>query len=380
MKTSKASVRTIALLFLSPLACPFVLAQEFGAPIPSFESSNQTNATAAEADSATSFRLSGVIVSQSRRSALVNSTVFREGDRVGGAEILAIVEGGVRILVGSREFTVRVGSTFVAAQFNSAARHLVQQGETLSQIAQRHLADGVTMNQMMIAMFRANPQAFGGNINVMRAGAHLRIPDPEELYEQSPALARAAVMRHMDAWQTGSQQQIQLADEKDPGIYGPVARGETLSGIAVRLARNGASMNQTMIALAEANPQAFGGNINILLAGAVLKIPDAGDFHRHAPEAATAEVGRHMEAYWSSGVSAAVNPLERLSSPGYLDDLLTPGVGDIDRAIRIESETMGSGIDGNGVDQLPIADDIDYACIHIADVDRVIGCHHDSAA
>ena len=60
------------------------------------------------------FHLRGVLISQSGRSALVNDRLSREGDRVAGAEILAITEGGVRILVGSQELTVPVGARAMA--------------------------------------------------------------------------------------------------------------------------------------------------------------------------------------------------------------------------------------------------------------------------
>jgi len=57
--------------------------------------------------------------------------------------------------------------------------------------------------------------------------------------------------------------------------YGPVARGETLSGIVKKIARDqSVSGAQAMLALLRANPQAFfRNNINNLRAGQILKIP-----------------------------------------------------------------------------------------------------------
>src|SRR6185295_10730839 len=46
----------------------------------------------------------------------------------------------------------------------------VQRSETLWAIAERFRPDGVSMNQMMVALFEANPQAFAGNMNVLRVG------------------------------------------------------------------------------------------------------------------------------------------------------------------------------------------------------------------
>ena len=66
------------------------------------------------------------------------------------------------------------------------------------------------MNQMMIAVFQANPQAFSDNINVLHEGATLRIPEGLELQQQAPETARAEVVRQTDAWRTGDGQQARL--------------------------------------------------------------------------------------------------------------------------------------------------------------------------
>ncbi|WP_231120431.1 FimV/HubP family polar landmark protein [Cognatilysobacter tabacisoli] len=57
-----------------------------------------------------------------------------------------------------------------------------------------------------------------------------------------------------------------------------VERGDTLSGLAGQLDMPGMSLDQAMIALLRANPDAFiGGNINQLKQGAVLRVPPAGE-------------------------------------------------------------------------------------------------------
>jgi FimV-like protein len=54
----------------------------------------------------------------------------------------------------------------------------VQRGETLWPIAQRLKPAGITTRQMAMALLRANPQAFiDGNINKLRAGSVLALPD-----------------------------------------------------------------------------------------------------------------------------------------------------------------------------------------------------------
>ena len=241
-----------------------------------------------DATVADDFKLRGILISESRRLALVNGTVAREGDRVGNAKILAIGKNEVHILVGSREFVVRVGSTAdpasqPAMRQSTSKRHAVRRGETLSGISQRYLTSGTTLNQMMIALFEANPKAFNGNINILYEGAVLKIPGVEELRRQSSESAMAEVIRQENEWRNADHQQTLVAMESNQRHYGPVTSGETLSGIAARLLRDGFTLNQVMVALYRANPNAFSGNMDVLYQGAILRIPDELETNRPDP-------------------------------------------------------------------------------------------------
>ena len=58
------------------------------------------------------------------------------------------------------------------------ATYTVAKGDNLYQIARKNLHPGVTPNQMILALYRANPEAFlGGNINQISPGRVLAIPD-----------------------------------------------------------------------------------------------------------------------------------------------------------------------------------------------------------
>ena len=62
-----------------------------------------------------------------------------------------------------------------------ASPHTVQPGATLGRIAQPSRRAGVTVDQMIVAIFRANPDAFiRNNLNRVRAGSVLTIPSAEE--------------------------------------------------------------------------------------------------------------------------------------------------------------------------------------------------------
>ncbi len=83
----------------------------------------------------------------------------------------------------------------------------VQRAETLWAIAERYRPDGVSMNQAMVAIYRANPQAFGGNMNVLHVGATLRLPESADFQDLGATVANAEVQRQSDDWLNRSQQQ-----------------------------------------------------------------------------------------------------------------------------------------------------------------------------
>ena len=79
-----------------------------------------------------------------------------------------------------------------------AKQETVKKGDTLGTIARRTQPDGVTPNQMLIALFRANQDAFiRGNVNLVRAGRILNVPDREAIAAVTAAEANQLVQSHM---------------------------------------------------------------------------------------------------------------------------------------------------------------------------------------
>ena len=72
----------------------------------------------------------------------------------------------------------------------------VKPGDTLYAIAQRNAVPGASIYQMLVALWRANPQAFiQSNMNLLKAGQKLSIPDADAVRDRSgrgaPDLQRA---------------------------------------------------------------------------------------------------------------------------------------------------------------------------------------------
>jgi pilus assembly protein FimV len=97
--------------------------------------------------------------------------------------------------------------------------YVVQRNETLWGIASRIRPDArLSMNQTMLAIFEANRDAFGGNINVLRAGAALRIPSADEIVRISSGNAFAEVKRQNEAWSGGSVDTSTPVTETRPSL------------------------------------------------------------------------------------------------------------------------------------------------------------------
>ena len=86
-----------------------------------------------------------------------------------------------------------------------ADRVSVQKGQTLSEIASQVSRRGYTLDQTMLALLRANPDAFvRGNINLLKAGTVLRVPPAEDAAQLDAREAAVVVRDHLDQWRSMS--------------------------------------------------------------------------------------------------------------------------------------------------------------------------------
>jgi pilus assembly protein FimV len=77
----------------------------------------------------------------------------------------------------------------------------VQAGDTLGAIAEGLRPEGYTLDQTMLALLRANPDAFiNDNVNLVRQGAVLRMPDGDALSQYGAAEATAVVREQISQW------------------------------------------------------------------------------------------------------------------------------------------------------------------------------------
>ena len=78
-----------------------------------------------------------------------------------------------------------------------AAEYKVKAGDTLSRIASEMRPSGVSLDMMLVALYRANPDAFKGeNMNRMQAGRILAVPGADAVRATDAAEAKGVVTAH----------------------------------------------------------------------------------------------------------------------------------------------------------------------------------------
>lgn len=94
----------------------------------------------------------------------------------------------------------------------AGGQYTVRSGDSLSGIARRQYGSE-QIERGMIAVYRANQQAFDGNINLLRAGAILRLPDGEAVSAMDSGEARSEVRRQMASWSAGAGAAASAGDD-----------------------------------------------------------------------------------------------------------------------------------------------------------------------
>jgi pilus assembly protein FimV len=101
------------------------------------------------------------------------------------------------------EPTTAPAATVAAPTAAAVGEYHVKAGDTLWEISERVRADkSLAVEQVILAIFRVNPDAFfGKNVNNLRAGKILRIPEREEIEATPVAQARREFRAQYDVWQ-----------------------------------------------------------------------------------------------------------------------------------------------------------------------------------
>ena len=103
----------------------------------------------------------------------------------------------------------------------SGKQYPVRQGDTLYRVAGRTQPAGVSLDQMLVGLYRANPDAFiSNNVNKLRAGAVLSVPTADEVRDVTPSdMHRLITAQSVDfsAYRNRLAQSAPLAVTPDAG-------------------------------------------------------------------------------------------------------------------------------------------------------------------
>ncbi len=119
--------------------------------------------------------------------------------------------------------------------------HTVHRGETLSQIAAGVAGDkaySAKARSWMLAIYQANPKAFDNNMNVLRSGSVLRMPDAAQVSAVSASEATSEIRRQYAAWR-GEAAPAAAAAAAEPGRLKLVTPSEGASAGTAPAAPNG---------------------------------------------------------------------------------------------------------------------------------------------
>lgn len=84
---------------------------------------------------------------------------------------------------------------------NNVASVIVREGDTLFDIAGRYSVENATRYQMLAALLHTNPQAFiQENMNLLKAGAALSLPDSDQVLSEDPERARQLYKQQAQAY------------------------------------------------------------------------------------------------------------------------------------------------------------------------------------
>jgi pilus assembly protein FimV len=116
------------------------------------------------------------------------------------------------LLVGALQAGAVLAAPPTASDAASTATVQVQDGDMASVLAFRLKPRGSTIEQMMVALLRYNPDAFiQGNVNLLRDGAVLRLPPADEVLRTPVDEARETVQRHHKAYLSDLEGSVAMA-------------------------------------------------------------------------------------------------------------------------------------------------------------------------
>lgn len=147
--------------------------------------------------------------------------------------------------------------------------YLVKKGDSLARISNQYRPSGVSLDQMLVALYRSNPDAFvGENMNRLRAGAILSVPDANTVRAVDGAEAKGIVIAQaadFNSYRNKLAAQVATASAKKSEEAGQSAAGKITAKVEEQ--RNAANESKDKLTLSKAGAIAGAGAAAVSNAG-----------------------------------------------------------------------------------------------------------------
>lgn len=177
---------------------------------------------------------------------------------------------------------------------NAASRYRVRSGDTLSGIATRLKPVDVSLDMMLVALYRANPDAFiGNNMNRLKSGQILSVPDGDALRGGDAEEARGTVVAHaadFDAYRAKLAGQVATSTPVRDTAPGQSATGRITAKVQERPTAANESQDQLRLSKAAPTPAsgaAGGANATTTAEDTIAKEKELADAQQRVKELET---------------------------------------------------------------------------------------------
>jgi pilus assembly protein FimV len=149
------------------------------------------------------------------------------------------------------------------ARQDAGDTRVVRAGDNLRKIAAETQHDGVSLEQMLVGIFRKNPDAFvGNNMNRLKAGAILGLPDKETVASIPDGEAKRVFLAQASDWNSYRQKlaAVTSAAPAQEGAGSQMSSGQITARVEEKLAPAEQSKDQVKVARTDvAAPGSAGG-------------------------------------------------------------------------------------------------------------------------
>ena len=113
----------------------------------------------------------------------------------------------------------------------------VKRGETLAKIAASVKPEAVTLEQMLVNLYRSNPDAFDGNMNRLKTGKILRVPEQEQIASTGQSEAVKEIRVQAADWNAYRQKLAGAAGEAPARESKSAASGKITTAVEDKAAK-----------------------------------------------------------------------------------------------------------------------------------------------